>query len=103
MAKKYTLYKPDIIRSVHNALPEYKRSDIKKIVNQYNEEIIKALEDDHDINIVNFGKFDINEVKRHYNFNNLLKEEMDKNITYAKVTFSSSNKLKRRVNKKDDK
>ena len=100
MAKRYTLYKSDIIRRVHKALPEYSKNEIKMIIDQYNEEIKDALEGNHDVSIVNFGKFDTAEVERYFHYNNLTDEVMAETIKYRKVTFSASNNLKNRLNKK---
>jgi|TARA_B100000780_G_C21091277_1_gene439800 integration host factor subunit beta len=95
------LVKSEIIKELHQKNPALKRSQIEAIFNNMLNSISKSLIEGKPVELRNFGRFSLKEIKARYNARNPKTGEIIFVPDKKKISFKMSKYLKQEINKKN--
>jgi len=94
------LVKSEIIKKLHQKNPALKRSQIEAILDNMFNSISNSLIKGRSVELRNFGRFSLKEIKAKYNARNPKTGEIIFVPEKKKVSFKMSKYLKQEINKK---
>ena len=90
--------RPELIKQLKKKNPKLNRSDLEDVIDNFSENIEKALTDGRKIELRGFGTFFIKEIKEKYSARNPKTGELIYVPEKNRVRFKASKKLKKLIN-----
>jgi|TARA_B110000971_G_C20033090_1_gene512513 integration host factor subunit beta len=92
------LSRPELIKQLKKNNPKLNRSDLEDVIDNFSENIEKALTDGRKIELRGFGTFFIKKIKEKYSARNPKTGELIYVPEKNRVRFKASKKLKKLIN-----
>jgi len=92
------LSRPELIKQLKKKNPKLNRSDLEDVIDNFSENIEKALTDGRKIELRGFGTFFIKKIKEKYSARNPKTGELIYVPEKNRVRFKASKKLKKLIN-----
>ncbi len=90
--------RPELIKQLKKKNPKLNRSDLEDVIDNFSENIEKALTDGRKIELRGFGTFFIKKIKEKYSARNPKTGELIYVPEKNRVRFKASKKLKKLIN-----